>query len=150
MFDPGESPFPFTTKTGATITDERCSCGALRSEHGTTIAFGHGPRIVGGVVACERYTFVGYVHTTKMLPDGFRALDDKHAIKIERASNRAVGAKGWRYEVRDLSKGKGQRLFTCAAPAARTKTQALEHALEELRRYIARGTLELRSNGGAL
>ncbi|HUS27559.1 MAG TPA: hypothetical protein VMZ53_03600 [Kofleriaceae bacterium] len=134
-----ESPFPFTTKSGAVIVDERCSCGALRSQHETTIAYGHGPRVVAGAVTCSRYTFVRWVFTSRALPAGFEALDDKHAVRIERASKRDVGASGWRYEVRDMSaKLGGAKLFTCKAPKARTSLDALRHAREELRIHLER------------
>lgn len=143
MYRP-ENPFPFTINSGAVITDERCQCGALRSEHETTIAYGHGPRIQRGktetIELCSRYTFVGWVFTTRELPNGFEALDDRHAIKVERANKRSVGATGYRYEVRDMSKTKppGVKVFTCAAPAARSKVQAIAHARIELQRHLER------------
>lgn len=151
MFRP-ETPFPFTMKTGAVVTDERCKCGALRSEHENTIAYGHGARIVGDVVTCERYTFVSWVFTSSNMVPGFQPLDDKHAIKIERANKRGVGAKGWRYEIRDLSKppGKEQRVLTCTAPTARTRAQALEHARTELQVYLERRAGMTVLRGGVL
>lgn len=147
MFQP-TSPFPARINNGAVVTDERCTCGALRSQHEHTISYGHGPRIVGGVVVCEKFTWISWVFTTMLVPAGFERLDDRHVVKIERANKRSVGAKGYRYEVRDMSapvpmaaRGRdpfGHRLFTCAAPAARSKAQAKEHAAIELRRYLER------------
>lgn len=135
------SPFPFSMpKTGALVTDERCKCGGLRSEHKHTLAYGHGPRIVGDVALCERFTWVGWVFTTMALHPRYVALDDRHTIKLERASVRQVGAKGWRYEVRDLAtyRTPGEKLFTCAAPGARTKADAIAHARIELQRFVER------------
>jgi len=140
-----ESPFPYRLPhTGAIVTDERCRCGALRTHHRHTLAFGHGPRIVDGVNTCERFTWRSHVFTTSGLPAGFERLDDKHAIKAERASARSVGAKGWRYEVRDMAaRGSGGlRLFSCAVPAARSKGQAIDHARIELQRYLERASAQ--------
>lgn len=139
MFIP-ESPFPFTLKSGAVVTDERCTCGSLRSEHENTMAFGHGRRRVGDVITCDKFTWSTWVFTTRgVVPNGFERLDDRHVIKIERANKRNVGAKGYRYDVRDMGAGKHPaRLFTCAAPAARSKAQATEHAKIELARHLER------------
>jgi hypothetical protein len=137
-----QSPFPFTMKTGAIITDERCKCGALRSQHAHTIAYGHGASLVAGLgkyEACERFTWIAWVFTSMNVPNGFVALDDRHIVKVERANKRAVGAKGYRYEVRDMGAGKlVKRLFTCAHPKARSKNDAIEHARTELRLYLER------------
>ncbi len=37
------NPFPRTVPNGRVITDEKCVCGGLRSEHETLITWGHGP-----------------------------------------------------------------------------------------------------------
>lgn len=40
-----KSPFPWTTKKGEVIVDERCECGALRSKHEDLFGgeiYGHG------------------------------------------------------------------------------------------------------------
>lgn len=37
------SPFPFKRPAGGLITDERCTCGELRSDHVDTMLYGHGP-----------------------------------------------------------------------------------------------------------
>lgn len=163
MYDPTESPFPFALRNGTLVTDERCTCGALRSQHASTMAYGHGPRhSPDGAVLCERYTWARFVFTTTNIPPGFVVLDDSHAVKIEKASVRSVGAKGYRYEVRDLSKpardgnresrgaATGAKLFTTTAPGARTRAQALEHAKIELSRHLElRQSLAVLEGGAA-
>lgn len=158
-----QSPFPFTLPTGVVVTDERCKCGALRSQHENTVAYGHGPRLVGDPIAgyttaCTRFTWIAHVFTTMNVPAGFVALDDRHVIKVERANKRSIGAKGWRYEVRDMAKAPprptmphyGAKLFTSAAPAARSKAQAIEHARIELHSYNNRRASMTVLDGGAL
>ncbi len=133
MYKP-TNPFPFALKSTAIVTDERCTCGEVRSKHSNTLAYGHG-EIAG---KCRRYTWLTFVFTTSGMPAGFQALDDKHAVKIERASTRNVGAKGWRYEVRDMSKIYGGAKLFSTATTTGTKAQALEHARIELDRFIKR------------
>lgn len=48
------SPFPFTTPNGQTVLDELCRCGALRSLHQDTFAFGHGGY---PMTACAQFTW---------------------------------------------------------------------------------------------
>lgn len=55
------SPFPFAVLDVAKpflVTDERCACGALRSEHADTLAFGHGACVFSG---CAKFTWVGWI-----------------------------------------------------------------------------------------
>lgn len=52
-----ESPFPVKTALGKVI-DERCMCGALRSEHMDTFSFGHGPC---PATQCEKFTWAEFV-----------------------------------------------------------------------------------------
>lgn len=133
-----QSPFPFTVpKTGAIITDERCSCGGLRSRHENTFAYGHGASI-DAPRSCSRFTWVAWVYTTMSVPEGFQAIDDRHVVKLERENRRNIGAKGWRYEVRDLAANRDKPKFTCAAPRARTKAEGLEHAKAELAHVLKR------------
>lgn len=163
-----ESPFPFKTPTGTVITDERCTCGALRSQHENSIAYGHGPRLgepVAGTISiegtlanamiptvlCAKFTWSHFVFTTLLVPAGFESLDDRHVIKIERANKRAIGAKGYRYEIRDLSKppGSQQRVLTCTASLARSRREARDHAITELRIYQERRANMQVLDGGA-
>lgn len=133
------SPFPFAApKSGALITDERCRCGALRSQHGDTLAYGHGARIVGDVVTCERFTWEGWVFTSALLR-GRIPLDDVHAVEVERTEG------GWKIRVYDMSKrGGGAKLFstvakvTAAGERVRTKLQAVAWAKIELRHHLER------------
>jgi hypothetical protein len=151
MFMP-ESPFPFVLTNGASVTDERCTCGRLRSTHSNTLAYGHGSVVEPetGVILCARFTWSTWVFTTMNMLHGFESLDDLHVIKLERANKRNVGAKGWRYEIRDMSKQKGgARLISCAAPSARTRTEAKAHAREELRVYLQRRASLHVLDGGA-
>lgn len=148
MYQP-ESPFPFNLKNGAQITDERCTCGELRSKHGNTIAYGHGALVVDGVIHCKKFTWASWVYTTMNMIPGFERLDDQHVIRLERANRRNVGAKGWRYEIRDLSKGREHKIIQVTAPGARTKREALEHAKTELRLHVARRASLTVLDGGA-
>lgn len=54
-------PFPWTTPNGKTIIDERCHCGAWRSIHEDTLAFGHG---ACPVTHCTKFTLESYVEVT--------------------------------------------------------------------------------------
>lgn len=55
------SPFPFIlVQRGVVITDERCRCGALRSEHRDTLGWGHGSC---RLTHCAKYTWVANVET---------------------------------------------------------------------------------------
>lgn len=59
IFHPAKNPFPVTRPTdGATIVDERCACGCLRSEHADTIAFGHG---LCTECSCPKFSWRGMV-----------------------------------------------------------------------------------------
>lgn len=60
-FPPFSSPFPYTTSKGVVIVDERCKCDALRSEHGNTLAWGHGACPATG---CARFTWVAFVEAS--------------------------------------------------------------------------------------
>jgi hypothetical protein len=42
MSDPTANPFPFSLRSGRVVVDEECACGHRRTEHGPTLAFGHG------------------------------------------------------------------------------------------------------------
>lgn len=71
------SPFPFETKTGRRIHDEKCSCGHLRSDHCDTLAYGHGACGFGAIgkfhklvvdmegkaptCGCRKFTWVSFV-----------------------------------------------------------------------------------------
>lgn len=52
------SPFPFKTPKGVIILDETCSCGALRSEHADTFAYGHG---ACDRTSCPKFTWIAWV-----------------------------------------------------------------------------------------
>jgi hypothetical protein len=68
-----KSPFPIPTPLGR-IIDERCKCGALRSEHADTVAFGHGPRLgPRAELLCARFTWMAtIVETTDPYGSGSR------------------------------------------------------------------------------
>lgn len=53
-----ESPFPLHSATMGKIVDEVCLCGALRSEHEDTLAYGHGPCPDN---RCTKFTWAGFV-----------------------------------------------------------------------------------------
>lgn len=52
------NPFPLTLPNGQVITDERCVCGRLRSEHADTFSYGHGPSFDG---QCRKFTWSSMV-----------------------------------------------------------------------------------------
>jgi len=56
------SPFPAKLPNGKYVVDEKCRCGARRSEHMDTVAYGHG---ACPPVSCEKFTFVEFVFATK-------------------------------------------------------------------------------------
>jgi hypothetical protein len=134
------SPFPFPVpKTGALVTDERCKCGALRSEHRDSLAFGHGPLVSGDLVVCDKFTWVAWVFTSQLLK-GMVALDDRHAVKVERGA-----AQGWHVVVFDMGKrGGGAKLFTTVAKVTaegkplRTAADAIAWAGVELQHHLER------------
>jgi hypothetical protein len=59
----GLNPFPRVTPTRV-VLDEECRCGALRTEHGTRFAFGHGACERTG---CAQFTWVGMVSVEGMI-----------------------------------------------------------------------------------
>jgi len=60
-----ESVFPYTLPSGAVVIDERCTCGAKRSEHNWRVPMlglathGHGDC---AHTECERFTWVGFIY----------------------------------------------------------------------------------------
>ena len=60
-----ESVFPYTLPSGAVVIDERCSCGAKRSEHNWRVPMlglathGHGDC---ARTECERFTWVRFIY----------------------------------------------------------------------------------------
>jgi len=56
-----ESVFPYTLPCGAVVIDERCTCGAKRSEHNyrSGIAWGHGDC---ARTECERFTWEAFIY----------------------------------------------------------------------------------------
>lgn len=59
--DPERNPFPVRTPRGRVIVDETCTCAHKRTEHGPTLAFGHGPCRRAGC-ACARFTWAGMMY----------------------------------------------------------------------------------------
>lgn len=55
-----KSPFPMRLNPSTIVTDERCRCGALRSEHADRYAYGHG---ACGYTDCPQFTWVSFVTT---------------------------------------------------------------------------------------
>ncbi len=63
------NPFPFVDKeSGATIVDERCTCGHYRSVHVDTAAWGHGACVATvavhdhtGPCKCGKFTWSAWV-----------------------------------------------------------------------------------------
>lgn len=141
------SPFPFPVpSSGALVTDERCKCGELRSAHRDTLAFGHGPLVVGDVVTCERFTWVKWVFTSQLV-GGMVALDDVHAVKVERRAS-----SGWHVVVFDMSRrGGGAKLFTTTAKVnangapLRTAKDAIAWAGVELQHHLERSGKAVRA-----
>lgn len=125
------NPYPKALSDGSTIIDERCSCGKLCSEHADTFQFGH-----GAAPGCERFSWVGYVFN---IPPEHRRIDDRHSVTFAAARKRSVGAKGIRYQVWDCLRGKlPRKLFNTVATAARSASDAYEHAMEEMRHWRKR------------
>lgn len=131
-----QSPFPFTTPKGGTIVDELCSCGALRSEHRDTIAYGHGPRIQGDLVVCDRFTFVEFIFA---LPKGYDRADGRTAVKVRRGNG------GWRVEAFLLENAEPVKWWTTTAKVfedgtpVRSKADAIKWAAAECRYTRRRG-----------
>jgi len=68
------SPFPIKRPAGGIITDERCTCGELRSDHADTSLYGQGP--------CAES------HCPKFMWAEFVVVDTSH--KPVRPQNRAI------------------------------------------------------------
>lgn len=64
-------------KDWSNIVDERCECGHLRSQHGNTVAKGHGAcTCASGVMEhcpCSKFTWVGFVYGEKRKPHHAKA-----------------------------------------------------------------------------
>lgn len=74
------NPFPRPLISGPAkgrfVVDEKCKCGARRSEHMDTVAFGHG---ACPPFSCEKFTFVDFIFASKYqqakleaTPEGWR------------------------------------------------------------------------------
>lgn len=60
------SPFPVDTPDGGTVVNERCQCGALRTDHADTeYAFGHGGNDDTG---CAKFRWAGHVYDVTWEP----------------------------------------------------------------------------------
>jgi hypothetical protein len=58
------SPFPMRTAKGTFVVNERCRCGAKRSEHRDTVAYGHGPC---PATRCPRFSFDDFVYASDVV-----------------------------------------------------------------------------------
>jgi hypothetical protein len=61
------SPFPYEVGVliKSKVTDERCTCGQLKTQHADSHHFGTGPAFDGG---CEQFTWDGYVFSEPRFP----------------------------------------------------------------------------------
>lgn len=61
------NPFPFEVgqKVKSIVTDERCTCGKLRTEHADNAQYGHGPAFDG---SCPQFTWATFIWRDKRFP----------------------------------------------------------------------------------
>ncbi len=57
-----KSPFPMRGLNGRHIVNEKCQCGAMRSDHNDTVAYGHGSC---PAFSCEKFTWADFVFASK-------------------------------------------------------------------------------------
>lgn len=131
------SPFPFVTPKGATIEDETCQCGRLRSEHGDTIAYGHGasaPSPLDGS-CCARFTFVEFVFR---MPPNHSRLDGARSVTFKHSRAHDMGGAGWAYQVWVLDLGAVPRKLFNTTAKVLSQPEAYAHASKELQAWDER------------
>jgi len=66
------SPFPRVLNDGRICVDEKCTCGRYRSSHEDTVAYGHGPYLIGDRRECPKFSFATYVFDRSIAFTGAR------------------------------------------------------------------------------